>query len=813
MSTYADLLPSMTIEEKAALCSGITSWRTTPIKRLGIPSIYLSDGPHGVRREKADSGFGNVFAEALPATCFPPAVTLASTWDRELAYEVGQALGEECLELKVDVLLGPGVNIKRSPLCGRNFEYMSEDPRLAGEMAASYINGVQSNGVGVSLKHFAANSQEFRRMTSSSEVDERALREIYLSAFEYAVKKSSPYTVMCSYNRINGTYAAENRRLLTEILRSEWGFDGIVVSDWGAVTDRVAGIKAGMNLQMPTANGVTDAEIVKAVREGDLDEKELDKVVLDILKLIDKCRRAERPGFKADFSAHRELARKVAREGAVLLKNDGMLPLDKSAPVAVIGELAKKLRSQGSGSSRLNPLKENSFVDYLNEISFPHKYAKGYDSLTDETSEALISEAVEAAKNADNVLLFIGLTDAFESESFDRKNLELPAAHIRLLNAVGKVNPNIAVVLTGGSPSDVSYADSVRAILNVYLTGEAGGEAVYDLVFGDYNPSGKLAETFPVKISDNPMSEFFGNEIAEYRESIFVGYRYYDAAKKAVAFPFGHGLSYTSFEYSGLLISSPEIREGDAVNISFDLENTGLRAGEEIVQVYVSAPKTEVFVPEKELKAFDKISLNPGEKKRVQLQLDARSFMYYDVTEGAFRAIDGVYKILVGASSKDLRLNTEVRVRGKEHTPDYCELAPDYYNLETLNRYSKASFSAVLGRPPEKYVQPKKGEYTMLTCCGQLNDGFLAKIVQKAAYRYSILLLPKGVPYSQIKMTRAGALEMPIRNTSAMSDGSVSPTSAEGLLDIVNGKLFRGLIKLIKGFIQKLPSKRDRFPD
>ena len=813
MSTYADLLPSMTIEEKAALCSGITSWRTTPIKRLGIPSIYLSDGPHGVRREKADSGFGNVFAEALPATCFPPAVTLASTWDRELAYEVGQALGEECLELKVDVLLGPGVNIKRSPLCGRNFEYMSEDPRLAGEMAASYINGVQSNGVGVSLKHFAANSQEFRRMTSSSEVDERALREIYLSAFEYAVKKSSPYTVMCSYNRINGTYAAENRRLLTEILRNEWGFDGIVVSDWGAVTDRVAGIKAGMNLQMPTANGVTDAEIVKAVREGDLDEKELDKVVLDILKLIDKCRRAGRPGFKADFSAHRELARKVAREGAVLLKNDGMLPLDKSASVAVIGELAKKLRSQGSGSSRLNPLKENSFVDYLNEISFPHKYAKGYDSLTDETSEALISEAVEAAKNADNVLLFIGLTDAFESESFDRKNLELPAAHIRLLNAVGKVNPNIAVVLTGGSPSDVSYADSVRAILNVYLTGEAGGEAVYDLVFGDYNPSGKLAETFPVKISDNPMSEFFGNEIAEYRESIFVGYRYYDAAKKAVAFPFGHGLSYTSFEYSGLLISSPEIREGDAVNLSFDLENTGSRAGEEIVQVYVSAPETEVFVPEKELKAFDKIYLDAGEKKRVQLQLDARSFMYYDVTLGDFRAINGVYKILVGASSKDIRLSAEVRVRGKEHTPDYRELAPDYYNLETLNRYSKASFSAVLGRPPEKYVQPKKGEYTMLTCCGQLNDGFLAKLVQKAAYKYSILLLPKGVPYSQIKMTRAGALEMPIRNMAAMSDGGVSPTSAEGLLDIVNGKLFRGLIKLIKGFIQKLPSKRDRFPD
>ena len=813
MTAYVDLLSKLTLEEKAALCSGITSWRTTSIKRLGIPSIFLSDGPHGVRRERADSGFGNVFAEALPATCFPPAVTLASTWDRELCYAVGKALGEECLDLKVDVLLGPGVNIKRSPLCGRNFEYMSEDPYLAGEMAAGYIDGVQSNGIGVSLKHFAANSQEFRRMTSSSEVDERAFREIYLSAFEKCVKKSSPYTVMCSYNRINGIYAAENRRLLTEILRNEWGFDGIVVSDWGAVTDRVAGIKAGMNLQMPTANGATDAEIVTAVRRGDLDESQLDGVVKQILELIDKCVQARRHDYKADFDAHRELARKVAREGAVLLKNDGILPIDKHANLAVIGELAKKLRSQGSGSSRLNPLKENSFVDYLNEIGFPHTYAKGYDSLTDETSEALIEEAKKAATGADVVLLFIGLTDAFESESFDRKNLDLPEAHIRLLRALKRVNPNIAVILTGGSPSDTSYSDEVGAILNVYLTGEAGGEAVYDLVFGDYNPSGKLAETFPSDISDNPMSEFYEREIAEYRESIFVGYRYYDTAKKAVAYPFGHGLSYTTFEYSGLLISTPEIAEGDSVNISFDIVNTGSRAGAEIVQVYVSAPKTEVFVPEKELKAFDKIYLEPGEKRRVQLTLAPEAFMYYDVTDGAFRTIDGEYVVRVGASSADIRLTSTLKVNGKEHTPDYRQLAPDYYSLPELKHYSLSSFSAVLGRPPEKYVQPKKGEYTMLTCCGQLNDGFLAKLVQKSAYKYSILLLPKGVPYSQIKMTRAGALEMPIRNMAAMSDGDVSVRAAEGLLDLVNGKLFRGLWKIFTGFIKKQPSKRERFPD
>ena len=807
----------LTLEEKAALCSGITSWRTTPIKRLGIPSIYLSDGPHGVRREKQDAGFGNVFAEALPATCFPPAVTLASSWNRSLAAETGRALAEECLDLGVEVLLGPGVNIKRSPLGGRNFEYMSEDPFLAGEMATEYINGVQSMGIGVSLKHFAGNSQEFRRMTSSSEIDERALREIYLSAFERAVKKAKPYTVMCSYNRLNGVYAAENKRLLTDILRDEWGFDGIVVSDWGAVTNRVEGIKAGMNLQMPTANGVTDREIVEAVKNGTLSEAELDESVRGLLKLISFAdeNKKKHAGYKADFEAHRRLARRAATEGAVLMKNDGILPLDKSADIAVVGELAEKLRSQGSGSSRLNPLKETSFTDYLNEIGADYAYAKGYDCLTDETNDKLINEAREKVKGKDAVLFFLGLTDAFESESFDRESLDIPRAQLRVLEEVLKYNENVAVILTGGSPSDVSYSSDkrVKALLNVYLTGEAGGEAVYDLVFGDVNPSGKLAETFPVKIEDNPMHRYFDKEIAEYRESIYVGYRYYDTAGKRVAFPFGHGLSYTTFEYSGISVSADTIKEGEGIGVSLSVTNTGARAGAEVVQIYVSDPESTIFVPKKQLKGFEKVYLEPGETKRVEIKLEPEAFMYYDVEDRRFRAESGAFRILAGSSSADIRLETEITLEGKAASPDLRATAGSYYDIASLQDYPEADFTALLGRAPEKYVEPKRGEYTMLTCCGQMNHGILARFVKWAAFKFSVLLLPKNVPYSQIKMTRAGSMEMPIRNTSAMSDGSVSKLSSEGLMDLVNGKFFRGVFKIVTGFIFKPTPKRKLFPD
>ena len=807
------LLTELTLEEKAALCSGISSWETTPVKRLNIPSVFMADGPHGVRREQKQTSFGNVFMPAMPATCFPPAVTLASSWDTELVKEIGQALGEESLDHEVQILLGPGVNIKRSPLCGRNFEYFSEDPYLAGELAVAYIDGVQSTGVGTSLKHFAVNSQEFRRMTSSSELDERAMREIYLAAFETAVKRSRPYTVMCSYNRVNGTYAAENKHLLDEILRKEWGFDGVVVSDWGAVADRVEGIRAGMNIQMPSADGITDKWIVEAVRKGELDESRLDEIVGEILGLILKCTESAtlHHGYKADFTAHRKLARKAASHGAVLLKNaDSVLPLDKNADIAVVGALAKNLRTQGSGSSRLNPIKETSFTDYLDEIGKKYAYAEGYDCVTDDTDDRMICEAGEAVKGKDAVLLFIGLTDAFESEAFDRKHLSIPESHLRVLEEVTRYNRNVIVVLTGGSPSAMPYLDKVKAVLNVYLTGEAGGEATYDILFGDVNPSGKLAETFPLTLSDNPMHEFYEKENAEYRESIFVGYRYYDTAHKEVLFPFGYGLSYTEFKYSDLKLSADAIDENDVLKVSFKITNVGKVAGAEIAQLYVKDTESTLFVAEKELKGFVKAELEPGESKTVTLTLDRRSFAHYNVLAKDWRVEEGEFAILVGASSRDIRLRGKVYVSAEECVvPDYRESAPVYYDIASVKKYPEADYEALLGRKAEKYVQPKRGEYTMLTCMGQLNHGVIARLVKYLGHKYSVALLPKDTPYSQIKMVRAGALDMPIRNTYAMSSGAVDYMMACGLLDLVNGKFFRGLFRLIKGYFKKTVHKKD----
>ncbi len=813
LKDIAALVAELTLEEKAALCSGISSWETTPVKRKDIPSVFMADGPHGVRREQKQTSFGNVFMPAMPATCFPPAVTLASSWDTDLVREVGVALGEEALDHKVQILLGPGVNIKRSPLCGRNFEYFSEDPYLAGELAVAYIDGVQSTGVGTSLKHYAVNSQEFRRMTSSSELDERAMREIYLPAFETAVKRAHPYTVMCSYNRVNGTYAAENKHLLDDILRKEWGFDGIVVSDWGAVADRVEGIRAGMNLQMPSADGITDEWIVEAVKKGELDEKRLDEIVSELLSVVFKCAEnaKAKEGYKADFAAHRKLARKAAAHGSVLLKNDGgILPLDKNADIAVIGALAKNLRTQGSGSSRLNPIKETSFTDYLDEIGKKYVYAEGYDCITDDTDDAKICAAGEAVKGKDAVLLFIGLTDAFESEAFDRKHLSVPESHLKVLEEVARYNSNVIVVLTGGSPSTMPYLDKVKAVLNVYLTGEAGGEATYDVLFGDVNPSGKLAETFPLALSDNPMHEFYEKENAEYRESIYVGYRYYDSAHKEVLFPFGYGLSYTEFEYSDLKIGAEKIDENDSLKVSFSIKNVGKVKGAEVAQLYVKDTESTLFVAEKALKGFAKVELEPGESKSVTLTLDRRSFAYYNVLAKDWRVEAGEFEILVGASSRDIRLEGKVNVSAEECVvPDYRVSAPAYYDVASVERYPEKDFEVLLGRKAEKFVQPKRGEYTMLTCMGQLNHGVMARLVKYLGHKYSVALLPKDTPYSQIKMVRAGALDMPIRNTYAMSSGGVNYTMSSGLLDLVNGRFFRGVFRLIKGYFTKTVHKKD----
>ena len=663
-----ELISQMTLEEKASLCSGSDFWHLKGVERLGIPEIMVSDGPHGLRKQDLEAdhlGINN----SIKAVCFPTGAALACSFDTALIQEMGAALGEECQAEGVAVILGPGNNIKRSPLCGRNFEYFSEDPYLAGMMAGHHILGVQSQGIGTSLKHFAANSQEDRRMTADSQIDERTLREIYLTNFELAVKIGKPWTVMCSYNKVNGTYAADNHRLLTEILRDEWGFDGIVVSDWGAVNERVPGLKAGMDLEMPASGGVNDALIVQAVQDGTLDEKVLDTTVERILTLIDRYLSHKKPGASYSKEAHHQLARKIAGQCMVLLKNDGILPLDKKAKVAFIGKFAQAPRYQGGGSSHINSFRVESAMDAKGDLDVI--YAPGYDTAADVVDEALIAGAVEAARTAQVAVLFVGLPDAFESEGFDRKHMDMPACQNALIDAVTAVQPNTVVVLHHGSPVTMPWADKVRGILDVYLGGQAVGAATLDVLYGDVNPSGKLAESVPYQVEDNPSYLFYPGEVDDvpYREGVFVGYRYYDAKKMPVRYPFGYGLSYTTFEYSGLTLDKKEMEDTDTLTVRVKVKNTGSRAGKETVQLYVRDCQSTMRRPDKELKGFAKVELAPGEEKEVVFTLDKRAFAYYSTRIQDWHVETGDFAILIGRSSRDIVLEDTVRVRSTRRLP------------------------------------------------------------------------------------------------------------------------------------------------
>ena len=663
-----ELISQMTLEEKAGLCSGSDFWHLKGVERLGIPEIMVSDGPHGLRKQDLEAdhlGINN----SIKAVCFPTGAALACSFDTALIQEMGAALGEECQAEGVAVILGPGNNIKRSPLCGRNFEYFSEDPYLAGMMAGHHILGVQSQGIGTSLKHFAANSQEDRRMTADSQIDERTLREIYLTNFELAVKIGKPWTVMCSYNKVNGTYAADNHRLLTEILRDEWGFDGIVVSDWGAVNERVPGLKAGMDLEMPASGGVNDALIVQAVQDGTLDEKVLDTTVERILTLIDRYLSHKKPGASYSKEAHHQLARKIAGQCMVLLKNDGILPLDKKAKVAFIGKFAQAPRYQGGGSSHINSFRVESAMDAKGDLDVI--YAPGYDTAADVVDEALIAGAVEAARTAQVAVLFVGLPDAFESEGFDRKHMDMPACQNALIDAVTAVQPNTVVVLHHGSPVTMPWADKVRGILDVYLGGQAVGAATLDVLYGDVNPSGKLAESVPYQVEDNPSYLFYPGEVDDvpYREGVFVGYRYYDAKKMPVRYPFGYGLSYTTFEYSGLTLDKKEMEDTDTLTVRVKVKNTGSRAGKETVQLYVRDCQSTMRRPDKELKGFAKVELAPGEEKEVVFTLDKRAFAYYSTRIQDWHVETGDFAILIGRSSRDIVLEDTVRVRSTRRLP------------------------------------------------------------------------------------------------------------------------------------------------
>nr|WP_090885981.1 glycoside hydrolase family 3 C-terminal domain-containing protein [Evansella caseinilytica] len=661
------LISEMTLEEKASLCSGASFWRTKEVERMKIPSLMLTDGPHGLRKQKEGEDHLGIH-QSVPATCFPSAAGLACSWDRTLMEKVGAALGEECQAENVSILLGPGANIKRSPLCGRNFEYFSEDPYLSSEMAAHHIKGVQSQGVGTSLKHFAANNQEHRRMSVDVTVDERTLREIYLASFEGAVKKGQPWTVMSAYNKINGTYASENRYLLNDILRKEWGFEGFVVSDWSAVDERIAALAAGLDLEMPSNNGVRDQQIVEAVKNGQLAEETLNKAVARLLTVVFKAADKKKAHATYDREAHHQLAREVARESMVLLKNeDRILPLKKTGTIALIGALAETPRYQGGGSSHINPTKIENIVEEMGKAVGANgevKYAEGYDLSKDTIDHQLLAEAENVARQCDVAVLFVGLPDRYESEGYDREHLQLPANQQQLLEAVAKVNENLVVVLSNGAPVEMPWINRVKGLLEAYLGGQALGGAIADLLFGEANPSGKLAETFPKQLCDNPSYLFFpgeGDKVA-YREGLFVGYRYYDTKKVEPLFPFGYGLSYTEFAYTNLSVSKKQLADNESVTVTVLVKNIGEVAGKEIVQLYVSDVESTVIRPEKELKGFEKVSLQPEEEKAVTFELDRRAFAYYNVDRKDWHVETGDFDLLVGSSSQEIHLKETIRV-------------------------------------------------------------------------------------------------------------------------------------------------------
>ena len=668
------IIREMTLEEKAGMCSGKDFWHLKGVERLGIPEVMVSDGPHGLRKQAAEADHLGL-NESIKAVCFPTACATACSFDRDLLEEMGERIGDECQAEDLSVILGPAVNIKRSPLCGRNFEYFSEDPYLASQMAAAHIKGVQSKNVGTSIKHFAANNQEHRRMSCSSEVDERTLREIYLAAFETAIKEAKPDTVMCSYNRINGEFASENHWLLTEVLRDEWGFDGYVMSDWGAVNDRVKGLKAGLELEMPASGGTTDKEIVEAVKNGELDEAVLDRAVERILNIVFKFVDNRQEG-KFDKEEDHKLAAKIEAESMVLLKNEGVLPLPtQGKKIAFIGKFAEAPRFQGGGSSHINSFKITGALEAVKEVA-QVTYAQGYDIKEDVIDQDMLNQAVETAKEADVAVIFAGLPDAFESEGYDRSHMRMPQCQNTLISEIAKVQENVVVVLHNGSPVEMPWADEVKGILEAYLGGQAVGQAEVDVLFGKANPCGKLAETIPYKLADNPSYLNFpgdGQTVA-YKEGVFVGYRYYDTKEMPVRYPFGYGLSYTTFEYSDLQLSADKIKDTDTLKVTLKVKNTGDRAGKEIVQLYVADKTGAACRPVKELKNFVKVELQPQEEKTVEMELDKRSFAWYNTQIHDWYAASGEYEILAAASSRDIRLKKTVYVESTIELPIHVHM-------------------------------------------------------------------------------------------------------------------------------------------
>ena len=750
----------------------------------------------------------------------PPAATSACSWDEELLREEGETLAEECLQEKVSVILGPGTNIKRSPVCGRNFEYFSEDPLLAGKMSAGLINGCQSKGIGTSLKHFACNSQEAFRMIINEVIDERTMREIYFPAFEIAVKEAQPWTIMNSYNRINGVYASQNDWLQNKVARDEWGFEGLFVTDWGASVDRVPGLEAGTDLEMPSSGTLNSERIIAAVENGVLDEAVLDEGVDNVVDLIIKSKPALEKDFKYDVEAHHAVARKVAEGSMVLLKNDdNILPLKSNAKIAVIGEMAKAPRYQGAGSSVINPTKLDNAYDSLIELGADVTYAQGYykapptkkDKNRKSESE-LTAEAVKAAEAADVALVFIGLTEEFEAEGYDRDNIDMPAAHNALVSEVVKANPNTVVVLAGGSVVNMPWIEDVKALLNMGLSGQAGGSAAANILMGKVNPSGKTAETYPLSFDENPV---YGNYpgspvISEHKESIYIGYRYYDTAKKDVLFPFGFGLSYTTFEYSDIKLSESEIKDNETVTVSFKIKNTGDMDGAEIAQVYVADKESTIFRPEKELRAFTKVFIKAGEEKEVSVTLGKRAFAYYNTNIGDWHVETGEFAVLVGSSSRDIRLEAAVNVIStvEAEIPDYKKSAPAYYTADIAGM-NGGQWAAVYGQQLPSAERDTSAKITIYNCLDDASHtkwgGRIGRLIQSVITKFASAETGDGA------MLQAMAVQIPMRNFISMSMGVFSPKMAEGLLQILNDdeSTFKGVCKILGGVptaLFKLPN-------
>lgn len=793
------LVAEMTLKEKASLMSGKDFWHLKGVERLGLPSVMVTDGPHGLRKQAGGADHLGI-NESVPAVCFPTAAATACSFDRGLMRRIGVALGEECRQEEVSVILGPGVNIKRSPLCGRNFEYVSEDPYLAGQLAASLVNGVQSQNVGVSVKHYAANNQETRRMTADSVIDERALREIYLSAYETIVKEADPWTFMCCYNPVNGVYGAENNYLLNEILRDEWGFEGLVMTDWGAINDRVKGVAAGLDLQMPADGGVFDKLVEEAVENGTLDEKDLDRAAVNVVGLI--LRAQERKAMEYDVDAHRALARLAAAESSVLLKNDdGILPMNVGEEIAVIGAFAKTPRYQGTGSSKIQPVKLDTLYDTLTDMGVPFAYADGYDLSAREVREELIAEACETAKGKDRVFIIAGLPDEYESEGFDRKDMKMPPAHDALIEAVCAVNPNVCVVLLCGAPVEMRWHDKVKGVLLTYLGGEAGGAALADMLTGGAAPGGRLAESWPLTADDNPSAPYFPGypKSVEYRESIYVGYRYYDKAKKDVRYPFGYGLSYTAFEYGRPTLSSHAIADTDTLTVTLKVKNTGKARGSEVVQLYVSHENPTLFKAEQELRGFEKVTLAPGESAEVSFALDKRSFAYYNTCIMDWHVETSSYEIRIGASSRDIRQSARVRVTSTVDAaiPNYRETAPCYYDLtQGIAQVPDDAFTALLGHTPPQRDRtpgtPHTPNSTFIDITDTKNGRRLYKIASKQITKQF------GGSGDLVLMAEAMFNDMPLRMMYMVMGGKFTPTRMQGLLEIIEGHFFKGLAKLIR---------------